>query len=90
MADHERIVDGERGVDAAEAVGLGGDRHVMESGEILDIDPGRPMGGEAAGDAQFAQLACRSLDLGPGLRSRGVVKSRGTEQILVVVKDRGR
>src|ERR1700722_3651490 len=62
----------------------------MESREILDVDPGRPMGGEAAGDARLAQLASRGLDLGPSLRCLLAVEPCGTKQVLVVVEDRGR
>src|ERR1700719_5031405 len=90
MADHERVVDGELSVQAGESVRPGGNRYVMESREVLDVDPGGPMGGEAAGDARLAQLAGRGLDLGPSLRCLLAVEPCGTKQVLVVVEDRGR
>src|SRR5215475_15338661 len=90
MADQERIVDGQLGIQAGEAVDLGGNRNVVKSREILDVYPGRPVGGEAAGDAQLAQFAGRSLDFGPGLRRLTVVELCSAEQVLVVVEDRRR
>src|SRR5258707_1336266 len=90
MANHERIVDREFGVQAAKAVRLSSDRYVVEGREVLDVDPGRPVRGEAAGDTGFAQLACRGLDFGPRLRRLVVVEPRGVEKIIVKVKDRGR
>ena len=82
-----RAVDDELGVHAGEAVGLRADRPVVPGREVLDLDPGLPAGGEAAGVARGLRLHGRRLELRPGLRS--AVDAGLLERGLVVVEDRG-
>ncbi len=80
-------VEDELGVHAREAVGLGADRLVVPRREVLDLDPGLPAGGEAAGVAGGLRLHRGRLDFRPGLRR--FRDSRLLERVLVVVQHRG-
>src|SRR6266404_1563683 len=67
---HHRPIDLELGVKTLEAVGFGGERYVVIGGQVLDQHPGRPFGGNAAGQPRGLQFLRRCLNLGPRTRRR--------------------
>ena len=68
MPDLEGTVEFEHGVEAVEAVGFRCQRHVVPGRELLEIDPGDPGIGEAAGGiAGCFQFPGVLEHLGPGL-----------------------
>ena len=84
------IVDRQRRVEPAEAVGFGGDRHVVQRREILHVDPRRPVRGEPARHAGDAQTLRGRTDLRPRLRRDLRIEPGFAEQFLVVIEDRRR
>ena len=90
MAHDHRIVEIEHRIQPAETVGFGGERQIVEGGEILDIDPGRPRGGETADHSAIAQLLGGGSQFGPCARRDIGIEARVAEHGLVVIENRGR
>ena len=75
VLDVQRRIELQLGVETVEAVGLGADRHVVPGGELLDMRPGRPGVGEAAGlVAGRLQLLGGVEHFRPGLRDLGDIR----------------
>ena len=87
----QRAVDAQLGVHALEAVGLGRQRHVVQRRELLDLRPGRPGGGQAAGRGIGGADLLRGLaGLGPGRGRLLGIEAGLAEGLLVVERDRRR
>ena len=78
----QRRVELQFGIEAVKSVRLGGDRHVMPGGKLLDVRPCRPGIGEAAGGvARRLQFFCSIEDFRPGFRYLG---DAGLLQLILV------
>jgi hypothetical protein len=87
----QRAVDPELGVEPGHAVGLRGQRHVVDGAELLELRPRRPRGGEAARRrVGCADLLRRLAELVPGLGRLVRIEPGLLEGVLVVEHDRGR
>src|SRR2546427_9425430 len=80
VLDVERRVEAQLGVQAAEAVGLGGERHVVPGREVLELDPRLPVGGEAAARAGRLQLLAGVAHLRPRVRRLGRIETGFAER----------
>ena len=88
VLDVQRAIDLQLGVEPAHAVGLGGERHVVDGAELLELRPRRPGGGEGARRRVGGlDLLRRRHQLGPGLRRLGGIEARLLEGVLVVEHD---
>ena len=84
----QRAVDLELGVEPRHAVGLGGEGHVVDGAELLELRPRRPGGGQSARRrVRRLDFLRRRHQLGPGLRRLGGIEPRLLEGVLVVEHD---
>src|SRR5262249_56426247 len=90
VLDVELAVEAQLGVEAAEAVGLRRERHVVPRGEVLELDPRLPVGGEAARKTSGLELLAGVADLRPRGRRLGRVEAGLLERVLVEVEHRRR
>ena len=90
VRDARRVIELQLDVEAAKAVGLGGEGQVMKGAVVLDHRPGLPLRREPALGAARDQLLAELAHLVPGLGRRVGIEAGLLEQLLVPVEHRGR